>query len=65
MDESYKDTEGAMGEPDIDHEDVERMNPEHLEDLERQHVSHGPTLACNFLTLPDKSVSQSWTSNAN
>jgi hypothetical protein len=50
--ESHKDEEGAIGEPDIDHEDVERMNPEHLEDLERQRVSvmphdHSQTLS-NF-----------------
>lgn len=36
--ERHKTVEGAIGEPDIDHEEVERMNPEHLEDLERQHT---------------------------
>lgn len=28
----------ARGEPDMDHEEVERMDPGHLEDLERQHT---------------------------
>jgi len=39
--------EGAVGEPDSDHEEVERLDPGHLEDLERQHVSHANLLS-NF-----------------
>jgi hypothetical protein len=31
--------EGAYGEPDSDHEEVEQMNEGHLDDLVRQHVS--------------------------
>ena len=31
--------EGAYGEPDSDHEQVEQMDEGHLDDLARQHVS--------------------------
>ena len=31
--------EGAYGEPDSDHEEVEQMDEGHLDDLARQHVS--------------------------
>lgn len=30
--------EGAIGEPDSDHDEVEQMDEGHLNDLERQHV---------------------------
>jgi hypothetical protein len=31
--------EGAIGEPDSDHDEVEQMDEGHLDDLERQRVS--------------------------
>lgn len=31
--------EGATGEPDSDHEEIELMDEGHLDDLARQHVS--------------------------
>jgi hypothetical protein len=31
--------EGAYGEPDSDHEEVEQMDEGHVDDLARQHVS--------------------------
>lgn len=31
--------EGAVGTPDLDHEEVEQMDTGHLDDLARQHVS--------------------------
>jgi len=41
--------EGAVGEPDSDHEEVERLDPGHLEDLERQHVSQAKLLMSRFV----------------
>lgn len=38
--------EGALGEPDEDHEIVEALDQGHLEDLELQHVR--PSLLCRL-----------------
>ena|SRR6266536_719494 len=74
--EHRKDGEGAIGEPDSDHEEVEQMDRWHLEDLERQHVgfppktqhlfgqsarNHSPMLE-HLLTPLDRCVDQSWPS---
>lgn len=64
--ETNKIEEGAIGEPDIGHEEVERMNPLHLEDLERQHVRNVPNTTCEHSLISlDKSINQSWTTNIN
>jgi hypothetical protein len=52
--EGRKDGEGAIGEPDLDHEEVEQMDRGHLQDLERQHVGcpQGPhTCLDNLLPI--------------
>lgn len=36
--------EGANGEPDLDHEEVEEMDEGHLDDLERKYVCLSPIL---------------------
>jgi hypothetical protein len=39
-DRAERKEEGAIGEPDYDHEEVEAMDRGHVDDLERQHVSY-------------------------
>lgn len=38
IEEKYT-AEGAIGQPDADHEEVEQMDTGHMDDLELQHVS--------------------------
>jgi len=42
--EARKMEEGAIGEPDSDHDEVEQMDAGHMEDLERQYVSYQSNL---------------------
>ena len=42
--ESVLVAEGAVGEPDSDHDEVEQMDEGHLDDLVRQHVCSPPYL---------------------
>lgn len=46
--EHRKTEEGAVGEPDSDHGEVEKMDRGHLEDLERQQVCISTTLPVAF-----------------
>lgn len=52
--------QGAVGEPDSDHEEVEMMDPGHLVDLERQkvHFSHS-SIPMSSLTFSDPRIYQS------
>lgn len=45
--------EGAIGTPDLDHDEVEQMDAGHLDDLIRQHVrlSHIPSFQCVLITV--------------
>ncbi|KAL2061645.1 hypothetical protein VTL71DRAFT_7022 [Oculimacula yallundae] len=53
--------EGAIGEPDFDHEAVEQMDPGHLDDIERQYsrasIKAGPRKEDNELSRRDSRAS--------
>ena len=52
--------EGATGEPDSDHDEVEQMDEGHLDDLARHRVRQPTSLQIASLTLQDGGIYQSW-----
>jgi hypothetical protein len=51
--------QGAVGEPDSDHDEVEMVDSGHLEDLERQMVHVSTPALAKFSNLSDPRIDQS------
>jgi hypothetical protein len=58
--EPGKALEGASGEPDSDHEEVELMDKAHLDDVARQHVSSNSQQETPWLILSGCGIYQGW-----